>query len=119
MAEAEVGQVVFLLCFQYSFPFDVKPYRLVDQKSAFQSFQVVINRFGTQLSPLAFQKVRDGLGGKGISDVIHQIEDDALQQRRIPYLISGNDIFEENGIVNVMQILHDPGFLPLHLVNAR
>ena len=102
MAKSKVRKIVFLLSFKQPLALNIKSNRLMNQKSVLKSFQIVIYRLGTQLASLTFQEVRNGLRGKRVSDIVHEIQYNTFKKRCITYLITRDHIFKKHRVVNIM-----------------
>ena len=101
VSQGNIGQIEFFLRFQDFLPLQVISGTAVKQICLFQLFQIAVNRFVVEGSPFCFQVICNGLGGKGVADIIECVFYDTLQLVDLPNLISLYNIREDRGIVYI------------------
>ena len=74
----------------------------MDQERTLQNVKIVVDSFCAELSPLTFQKGGDGFGRKCVPNIIHEVEDDPLQQGSVSDLIPHHHVLQQDGTVNVL-----------------
>src|SRR5699024_5202717 len=94
----------FFLGFQYGFSLQIIPLAAIDHKRLFQPVQIVINCFDGQGTPLAFEKLRNGVGGKGLAHIFHDILYNTVEQIEVHDIVPLCNIVGNNGVIDS---LHD------------
>jgi hypothetical protein len=100
--ERRVGKIEFLLCFEYLLALQVVAGATVQDKGFFKQGEIGVDRLNIKFSLLTFEIVRDGLCRECLAHVIKGKLDNPLQKFNLPDIAPLNNIFEDCGVVYVL-----------------
>ncbi len=103
--EGSVRKVELLLRFEDSFALHIVPLAAVDHKCLFQPLQIVINCLHRERAPFAFHEFYDGVGGKSLADILHDILHHTVEQVEVRDIMPLGDVAGDNRIVDTLDDL--------------
>ena len=105
IAEPQVLEIVFVAQLELAEPGDVDTRHTVDEKGIAKGFQVVDDLQRGYIDTLGLEITADVVGREKVADIVGDIIDQRFQKRDITDALSLHDIFQQDGGIDVAEIL--------------